>query len=92
MREHAAMSSRALALTPLPLLKSTRVTLSIARAEGDTALHVAASHHMAEAVGYLLEKGADPNAMNNVSVLTCTVSIYSIAHHRWQNLRRFFLH
>jgi hypothetical protein len=53
---------------------------------------VAASHHMAEAVGYLLEKGADPNAMNNVSVLTCTVSIYSIAHHRWQNLRRFFLH
>ena len=44
---------------------------------------------MAEAVGYLLEKGADPNAMNNVSVLTCTVLIYSIAHHRWQNLLRF---
>ena len=35
-------------------------------ADGDTPLHVAASHHMAEAVNYLLEKGADPNAINNV--------------------------
>ena len=35
-------------------------------ADGDTPLHVAASHHMAAAVTYLLEKGANANAMNNV--------------------------
>ena len=34
--------------------------------DGDTPLHVAASHHMAEAVTYLLAKGANPNALNNV--------------------------
>ena len=40
------------------------VAAKVKNKDGDTALHVAASHHMAEAVAYLLEKGADPDEMN----------------------------
>lgn len=42
-------------------------------ADGETPLHVAASHHMAAAVTYLLEKGANANAMNNVRCLLARV-------------------
>eukprot|EP01045_Picozoa_sp_COSAG04_P007879 COSAG04_NODE_422_length_14618_cov_11.903712_7_plen_80_part_00 len=46
------------------LLVEHGASLKVKNKDGDTALHVAASHHMAEAVAYLLEKGADPDEMN----------------------------
>jgi|EP01047_Picozoa_sp_COSAG01_P051989 ankyrin repeat protein len=47
------------------LLVEHGASLSVTEHHGNTPLHVAASHHMAEAVSYLLSKGADPERTNS---------------------------
>ena len=47
------------------LLVEHGASLSVQNQDGDTALHIAASHHMGDVVRYLLGAGASPNAVNN---------------------------